>query len=393
MCRQYSICVAADCNGKKVNLRFLFDAYGPSVGDLLRRSTVAFNNYFKRFCISKQFVTNIAVVFNDNSGTWDRLEKSTQLLHNSQVYLFQPDTFDLPAIIPEAYEGQQLLEDNFEKVLCFASPPTTPPLDSYMVPMRERHKLALSSNKHVQTHGSHSGSTLSSYTNGQSDGIWQSQQYRQYNVKCNETENNQRHRLRFSATGYTSATDGTVTNDCISTVLAENNTYETTVPIYGTSYNTARDQENYRSSAQTKNRATIKRIMSPCPIATDRSGPERFRTTSSYSKATDYGPSERFRTTSSYAKAADYGPSERFRTTSSYAKAADYGASERFRTTSSYAKAADYGASERFRTTSSYAKAADYGASERFRTTSSYAKAADYGASERFGASCRYLLC
>lgn len=104
-----SICVATDCDGEKVNLRFLFDAAGPSVSRLLNYSTTAFNNYFRLKGISRAFAVNSAVVFNDVHCTWDRLERTTQLLHNSQVYLFQPDTLDIPAAIPEPYEGEPLL--------------------------------------------------------------------------------------------------------------------------------------------------------------------------------------------------------------------------------------------------------------------------------------------
>ncbi|KEG14652.1 hypothetical protein DQ04_00361140 [Trypanosoma grayi] len=108
---QYSICVAADCDGEKVNLRFLFDSYGPSVTQLLNRATIAFNNLFHHRSIPRAFAASAAVVFNDLHSTWDRLERSTQLLHNSQVYLFQPDIIDLPAEIPEPFESQPLLGD------------------------------------------------------------------------------------------------------------------------------------------------------------------------------------------------------------------------------------------------------------------------------------------
>ncbi|KAH9579737.1 BILBO1 [Trypanosoma melophagium] len=110
---QYSICVATDVDGEKVNLRFLFDAYGPSVTQLLNRAAVAFNNLFHRCGIPRAFATSAAVVFNETQCTWDRLERSTQLLHNSQVYLFQPDILDLPAVIPEPYEAQPLLGDTY----------------------------------------------------------------------------------------------------------------------------------------------------------------------------------------------------------------------------------------------------------------------------------------
>ncbi|RNF12259.1 hypothetical protein TraAM80_00406 [Trypanosoma rangeli] len=110
---QYSICVATDCDGEKVNLRFLFDSYGPSLVQLLNRSIVAFNNVFRLRSVPRIFAVSAAVVFNDVHSTWDRLERSTQLLHNSQVYLFQPDILDLPAEIPEPFEGQSLLDEDY----------------------------------------------------------------------------------------------------------------------------------------------------------------------------------------------------------------------------------------------------------------------------------------
>ncbi|ORC90883.1 uncharacterized protein TM35_000073070 [Trypanosoma theileri] len=110
---QYSVCVATDLDGEKVNLRFLFDAYGPSVTQLLNRAIVAFNNLFHHCGIPRAFAASAAVVFNETQCTWDRLVRSTQLLHNSQVYLFQPDILDLPAVIPEPYEAQPLLGDAY----------------------------------------------------------------------------------------------------------------------------------------------------------------------------------------------------------------------------------------------------------------------------------------
>ncbi|KAF5226814.1 hypothetical protein ECC02_000315 [Trypanosoma cruzi] len=118
---QYSICVATDCDGEKANLRFLFDSYGPSVAQLLNRSIVAFNNLFRLRSVPRTFAVSAAVVFNDVHSTWDRLERSTQLLHNSQVYLFQPDILDLPAEIPEPFEGHPLLGDEGGWPQCDAS--------------------------------------------------------------------------------------------------------------------------------------------------------------------------------------------------------------------------------------------------------------------------------
>lgn len=110
---KYSISVATDCNGDKVNLRFLFDTCGPSVAQLFHCSTVAFNNLFQLRSVGRTFTLSAAVVFDDMHCAWDRLERSTQLLHNSQVYLFQPDILDVPAIIPEPFEGHPFLGDDY----------------------------------------------------------------------------------------------------------------------------------------------------------------------------------------------------------------------------------------------------------------------------------------
>lgn len=106
--RMYTLFVATDCNGEKVNLEFLFD-FGPSVAQLLHKATEAFRGVYQRRGIPRIFTISASVIFNDDTSTWDRLERSTQLLHNSQVYLFQPDTLDVPGEIGDAVPAAQFL--------------------------------------------------------------------------------------------------------------------------------------------------------------------------------------------------------------------------------------------------------------------------------------------
>lgn len=105
----YSVCCAADCNGAKINLEFVFDQYGPSVPQLLSRATEAFTRVFQLRGILRTFAISSAVVFNERLRCWDRLERASQLLHNSQVYLFQPDLLDLPGEIPDPIPGVDFL--------------------------------------------------------------------------------------------------------------------------------------------------------------------------------------------------------------------------------------------------------------------------------------------
>lgn len=96
----YSVFVAADCNGEKLNLQFLFED-SPSVSQVLNRSTDAFASIFLQRGLRRSFAISAAVIYNDVHQTWDRLERSTQLLHNAQVYLFQPDVVDVPSEIAD----------------------------------------------------------------------------------------------------------------------------------------------------------------------------------------------------------------------------------------------------------------------------------------------------
>jgi hypothetical protein len=104
-----AVCVAADVNGQKINLQFFFDQYGPSTAQVLARAHDAFQRVYDSHGVNRTFAVSHAVVFNDYAQTWDRLERSAQLTHNCQVYLFQPDTLDIPGEIPEPMLASQLL--------------------------------------------------------------------------------------------------------------------------------------------------------------------------------------------------------------------------------------------------------------------------------------------
>lgn len=104
----YSVFVAADCNGEKVNLQFTFE-FGPSVSQVLSRATEAFRVVFLQRHLQRPFAVSAVVIFNEVTSTWDRLERSTQLSHNCQVYVFQPDILDVPSEIGDAIPASTYL--------------------------------------------------------------------------------------------------------------------------------------------------------------------------------------------------------------------------------------------------------------------------------------------
>ena len=108
----YSLCVATDFRGHKVNLQFFFDSHGPQLAQILSRASEAFNQFFRsKGVLDRPFSVTTAVIFNERYETWDRLERSAQLVHNGQIYLFQPDVNDVPAEIPDPISASQYLTD------------------------------------------------------------------------------------------------------------------------------------------------------------------------------------------------------------------------------------------------------------------------------------------
>ncbi|CUG91487.1 Hypothetical protein, putative [Bodo saltans] len=125
----YSVAVAADCNGDKVNLQFFFE-FGPSVAQVLSRASEAFRALFRQRGIDRIFVTSASVIFNDALECWDRLDRSTQLVHNCQLYIFQPDVLDIPAEIGDPIPASTFLGDYYSparEASHSQSPRPTPP--------------------------------------------------------------------------------------------------------------------------------------------------------------------------------------------------------------------------------------------------------------------------
>lgn len=105
----FSVQVAADCGGEKVNLRFTFDRV-PSLRHLLRDIDTAFSTlYAQQRPHHSIFAIGAAVVFNDARCTWDRLEHSSQLYPTAQVYIFQPNLQDSPSELPNAVDATPFL--------------------------------------------------------------------------------------------------------------------------------------------------------------------------------------------------------------------------------------------------------------------------------------------
>jgi hypothetical protein len=126
----YSVAVAADCNGEKVNLQFFFE-FGPSVAQVLSRASEAFRALFRQRGIDRIFVTSASVIFNDALECWDRLDRSTQLTHNCQLYIFQPDVLDIPAEIGDPIPASSFLGDYYSPARepsHSQSPRPTPPV-------------------------------------------------------------------------------------------------------------------------------------------------------------------------------------------------------------------------------------------------------------------------
>ena len=92
-----------------MNVRFPFDTSSPSVTQVLNRAQDVFRKLFQQRGVLRTFAVSAPVIFNDAACTWDRLERSVQLQHNCQVYLFQPDILDLPGEIPDPIDPFDVL--------------------------------------------------------------------------------------------------------------------------------------------------------------------------------------------------------------------------------------------------------------------------------------------
>ena len=106
----YVLCVATDFDGAKINLQFDFPQGAPTVADVLNTASATFGNLFRTKGVMRPFSITTAVIFNETHLTWDRLERSSQLVHNGQLYLFQPDLVDLPGDIPDPIPAQDYVD-------------------------------------------------------------------------------------------------------------------------------------------------------------------------------------------------------------------------------------------------------------------------------------------
>ena len=107
---EYSLCVATDFDGAKLNLQFFYPYAAPTVAEVLTSATTTYENLFRAKGVNRPFSITTAVIFNETHLTWDRLERSSQLVHNGQLYLFQPDLVDLPGDIPDPVPAEEYLE-------------------------------------------------------------------------------------------------------------------------------------------------------------------------------------------------------------------------------------------------------------------------------------------
>lgn len=106
----YCICVASVLSYEKVNIEITFDT-PPSIAQVMSRAAAAFNRLAALRGVRAEFAVSFAMIFDDLAELWVPLERSTQLAHNSQVYIFQPDVIDVPGHIPEPVSASQYLVD------------------------------------------------------------------------------------------------------------------------------------------------------------------------------------------------------------------------------------------------------------------------------------------
>ena len=124
----FSICVATSSGTAKVNLQFFFDRYAPTVAQLLSRATEAFTRLFRiRGYAAAEFAISLSMIFDEVLQRWVPLERSAQLHHGAQVYVFQPDTHDAPGEIPDPVQASQLLTDYASPSRDVSSPPRALP--------------------------------------------------------------------------------------------------------------------------------------------------------------------------------------------------------------------------------------------------------------------------
>lgn len=109
----FSVCVAAAVGtatgaNAKTNLLFQFEL-PPSASQVMSRSITAFSQLQQERGNFNEFFVNCAMIFDDNTSRWVPLERSNQITHNCQVYLFQPDVPDVAGPIPDPVPADSFL--------------------------------------------------------------------------------------------------------------------------------------------------------------------------------------------------------------------------------------------------------------------------------------------
>lgn len=106
----FCVYVAAVCGASKANIELIFAA-PPSIAQVMNRAAVAFEKLAQLRGYSLEFAVSFAMIFDDYDARWVPLERSTQLVHNSQIYVFLPDVVDLPGEIPDPVSATQFLAE------------------------------------------------------------------------------------------------------------------------------------------------------------------------------------------------------------------------------------------------------------------------------------------
>jgi hypothetical protein len=104
----FAVCVAAAVNNSKLNLLLQFEQ-PPSAAQVLSRSIAAFTQLQQSRGIHTPFFCNCAMIFDDDSSRWVPLERSSQVVHGAQCYIFQPDVADVAGPIPDPIPASSFL--------------------------------------------------------------------------------------------------------------------------------------------------------------------------------------------------------------------------------------------------------------------------------------------
>jgi hypothetical protein len=111
----FCVYVASMCGNTKTNIELIFSA-PPSIAQVTRRATAAFQRLAEIRGIHMEFAVSFAMIFDDYESRWVPLERSSQLVHNAQVYYFQPDVLDLPGEIPDPVSAVQFMGEDYYNI-------------------------------------------------------------------------------------------------------------------------------------------------------------------------------------------------------------------------------------------------------------------------------------